>query len=49
MADIVVRGVTKSFDRGRVAAVSDVDLTVADGEFSCSSGRAAAARPRCCA
>jgi multiple sugar transport system ATP-binding protein len=33
MADIVVRGVTKSFDRGRVAAVSDVDLTVADGEF----------------
>ena len=33
MADIVVRGVSKSFDRGRVAAVSDVDLTVADGEF----------------
>jgi multiple sugar transport system ATP-binding protein len=33
MADILVRGVTKSFDRGRVAAVSDVDLTVADGEF----------------
>ena len=33
MADIVVRGVTKSFDRGRVTAVSDVDLTVADGEF----------------
>jgi multiple sugar transport system ATP-binding protein len=33
MADIAVRGVSKSFDRGRVAAVSDVDLTVADGEF----------------
>jgi multiple sugar transport system ATP-binding protein len=33
MAGIVVRGVSKSFDRGRVAAVSDVDLTVADGEF----------------
>jgi multiple sugar transport system ATP-binding protein len=33
MADIVVRGVTKSFDRGRVTAVDDVDLTVADGEF----------------
>jgi multiple sugar transport system ATP-binding protein len=33
MADIVVRGVSKSFDRGRVAAVRDVDLTVADGEF----------------
>src|SRR6201986_122135 len=33
MAEIVVRGVTKSFDRGRVTAVSDVDLTVADGEF----------------
>src|SRR5262249_10084575 len=33
MADIVVRGVRKSFDRGRVPAVSDVDLTVADGEF----------------
>jgi multiple sugar transport system ATP-binding protein len=33
MADIVVRGVSKSFDRGRVAAVSGVDLTVADGEF----------------
>jgi multiple sugar transport system ATP-binding protein len=33
MADIVVRGVSKSYDRGRVAAVSDVDLTVADGEF----------------
>jgi len=33
MADIVVRGVSKSFDRGRVAAVSDVDLTIADGEF----------------
>ena len=33
MADIVVRGVSKSFDRGRVPAVSDVDLTVADGEF----------------
>jgi multiple sugar transport system ATP-binding protein len=33
MADIVVRGVTKSFDRGRVTAVNDVDLTVADGEF----------------
>jgi multiple sugar transport system ATP-binding protein len=33
MADIVVRGVSKSFDRGRVAAVSDVDLAIADGEF----------------
>ena len=33
MAGIVVRGVSKSFDRGRVAAVSEVDLTVADGEF----------------
>ncbi len=33
MAGIAVRGVSKSFDRGRVAAVSDVDLTVADGEF----------------
>jgi multiple sugar transport system ATP-binding protein len=33
MAHIVVRGVSKSFDRGRVAAVRDVDLTVADGEF----------------
>jgi multiple sugar transport system ATP-binding protein len=33
MADIVVRSARKSFDRGRVAAVSDVDLTVADGEF----------------
>jgi multiple sugar transport system ATP-binding protein len=33
MAEIVVRGVSKSFDRGRVAAVRDVDLTVADGEF----------------
>ena len=33
MADIVIRGVGKSFDRGRVAAVRDVDLTVADGEF----------------
>ena len=33
MADIVVRGVTRSFDRGRVTAVDDVDLTVADGEF----------------
>ncbi len=32
MADIVIRGVSKSFDRGRVAAVRDVDLTVADGE-----------------
>jgi spermidine/putrescine ABC transporter ATP-binding subunit len=33
MAEIVVRGVSKSFGRGRVAAVRDVDLTVADGEF----------------
>jgi multiple sugar transport system ATP-binding protein len=33
MAGIVVRGVSKSFDRGRVTAVRDVDLTVADGEF----------------
>jgi len=33
MADIVIRGVRKSFDRGRVAAVRDVDLTVANGEF----------------
>jgi len=33
MAGIDVRGVSKSFDRGRVTAVSDVDLTVADGEF----------------
>jgi multiple sugar transport system ATP-binding protein len=33
MADIVVQGVRKSFDRGRVPAVRDVDLTVADGEF----------------
>jgi multiple sugar transport system ATP-binding protein len=33
MSDIVVRGVTKSFDRGRVTAVNDVELTVADGEF----------------
>jgi multiple sugar transport system ATP-binding protein len=33
MAGIVVRGVSKFFDRGRVAAVSDVHLTVADGEF----------------
>ena len=33
MAGIVVSGVSKSFDRGRVTAVRDVDLTVADGEF----------------
>ncbi len=33
MADIVIRGVSKSYDRGRVTAVRDVDLTVADGEF----------------
>jgi multiple sugar transport system ATP-binding protein len=33
MAGIDVRGVRKTFDRGRVTAVSDVDLTVADGEF----------------
>jgi multiple sugar transport system ATP-binding protein len=33
VAGIVIRGVRKSFDRGRVTAVRDVDLTVADGEF----------------
>jgi multiple sugar transport system ATP-binding protein len=33
MAEIVARTVSKSFDRGRVAAVRDVDLAVADGEF----------------
>jgi multiple sugar transport system ATP-binding protein len=33
MADIALQGVRKSFDRGRIAAVRDVDLTVADGEF----------------
>jgi multiple sugar transport system ATP-binding protein len=33
MAGIVIRAVRKSFDRGRVTAVRDVDLTVADGEF----------------
>src|ERR1700760_3842256 len=33
MADIVVQGVSKSFDRGRVPAVGDGALTVADGEF----------------
>jgi multiple sugar transport system ATP-binding protein len=33
VADIVIRGVRKSFDRGRVTAVREVDLTVADGEF----------------
>jgi multiple sugar transport system ATP-binding protein len=33
VAEIVIRGARKSFDRGRVAAVREVDLTVADGEF----------------
>ena len=33
MADIVISAVRKSFDRGRVVAVRDVDLTVRDGEF----------------
>jgi multiple sugar transport system ATP-binding protein len=33
MADIVIQGLSKSFDRGRVAAVRNVDLTIADGEF----------------
>src|ERR1700743_2309359 len=33
MADIVIGRVRKTFDRGRVTAVRDVDLTVADGEF----------------
>jgi multiple sugar transport system ATP-binding protein len=33
MAVIDVRGVRKSFDRGKVTAVSDVGLTVNDGEF----------------
>jgi multiple sugar transport system ATP-binding protein len=33
MADIVIRAVTKSFDRGRVAAVKGIDLVVEDGEF----------------
>jgi multiple sugar transport system ATP-binding protein len=33
MADIVIRGVSKSFDRGRATAVRDVDLHVAEGEF----------------
>jgi multiple sugar transport system ATP-binding protein len=32
VADIAIRGVTKSYD-GRVAAVDDVDLDVADGEL----------------
>ena len=32
MADIAIRGVTKSYD-GRVAAVDDVDIDVADGEL----------------
>ena len=32
MADIAIRGATKSYD-GRVAAVDDVDLDVADGEL----------------
>jgi multiple sugar transport system ATP-binding protein len=33
MAAIEVRGARKSFDRGKTVAVSDVDLTVDDGEF----------------
>ena len=33
MADIGIRGLRKAFDRGKVTAVSDVDLTVNDGEF----------------
>ena len=33
MADIVIRAVSKSFDRSRVAAVQGVDLTVKDGEL----------------
>jgi multiple sugar transport system ATP-binding protein len=33
MAAIDVRGARKSFDRGKTVAVSDVDLTVDDGEF----------------
>jgi multiple sugar transport system ATP-binding protein len=33
MADIGIRGVRKTFDRGKVIAVSDVDLTIGDGEF----------------
>ena len=33
MADIGIRGIRKTFDRGKVTAVSDVDLTVNDGEF----------------
>jgi len=33
VADIVIRAVRKTFDRGRVTAVDSVDLTVADGEL----------------
>jgi multiple sugar transport system ATP-binding protein len=33
VADIGIRGIRKTFDRGKVTAVSDVDLTVNDGEF----------------
>src|SRR5829696_5617513 len=33
MAEIRLQGLTKSFNRGRVAAVDGVDLTVSDGEF----------------
>jgi multiple sugar transport system ATP-binding protein len=33
VADIVIRSVSKSFDRGRVMAVQGVDLTVKDGEL----------------
>ena len=33
MADIGICGIRKTFDRGKVTAVSDVDLTVDDGEF----------------
>jgi multiple sugar transport system ATP-binding protein len=33
VADIVIRAVRKTFDRGRVTAVDSVDLTVPDGEL----------------
>jgi multiple sugar transport system ATP-binding protein len=33
VADIVIQAVTKSFDRGRVTALKEIDLTVADGEL----------------
>lgn len=33
MADIGIRGIRKTYSEGKAPAVSDVDLTVADGEF----------------